>query len=144
MANSSAWRVAISHCWLFKQVTFKIWCIIEIWMVVDDFPFHLLLRIHCTVPFWMCSLTSRSLCHGITFINFPYCGHKTFSCLSLVKCFVALFAVSLGIVRMIYSFHSNIPVGAFAQSELCPELHTLVHMCRRLCFHVLVSVLYLF
>lgn len=45
---------------------------------------------------------------------------------------------------MIYSFHSNIPVGLFAESELCPAFHTLVQMYGRLCFHMLVSVLHLF
>lgn len=136
---SSAYGVIINHCWFFRQAMFKNWFVIEIWMVMDEFPFHLL-RIHFTVPFWVCSLTSRSTCHGITFINFSLLQPTNlFSCLSLVKCFVALLSIKPGNSQDDLSFHSNIPVGLFAQSKLRLNFHIMVQMYRRLCFHMLAS-----
>lgn len=140
MVNSSVERVIINHYWFFRQATFKDWFIIEIWMVMDEFPFHLLLRIHFTVPLWVCSLTSRSTCHGITFINFPYCSPQdVFPAWVWLNVLLHCFVLSLGIVRMIYPFHSSVPVGLFAGHKLCPEFHAGVQMYRRLCFHMLAS-----
>lgn len=107
---------------------------------MDEFLFHSLLRIHFTVLFWVCSLTSRSTCCGIAYINFPYWGPQDlFPAYVWLSVFLHCFVLNLGIVRMIYFFHLNTLVGLFAQPNLCPEPHTMLQMYRRLCFYMLVS-----
>lgn len=105
------------------------WFIVEIWKVIDELPFHLLLRIHFTISFWVCSLTSRNTCHGITFINFPYWSLQgPFPAYVWLSVLLSCFVLNLGIVRMIYSFHLNTLVGLFAQPELWLELHANLQM----------------
>lgn len=106
-------------------------------MVRNEFPLHLL-RIYFTVPLWVYILTSRITYHEITFINLPYCSPQDFIPAWLwLNVLSHCLVLSLWIIRMIYSFNLNIPVGPFAQHELCPEFHTVVQVYRRLCFHML-------
>ena len=132
----------INHCWLVIRAMCKYWFITEIWKVMDEFLFHSLLRIHFTVLFWVCPLTSRSTCCGIAYINFPYWGPQDlFPAYVWLSVFLHCFVLNLGIVRMIYFFHLNTLVGLFAQPNLCPEPHTMLQGAKCLLVFTLAQTL---